>query len=109
MPPDVSSLVRVPPLRARQLQYQPWNRRKARSGGPETPACSGTVAEKPAIAAGKPNATGAEFEPARDVAPLEIHGVRLGVTICEDVWNDKNFWPERLHHRDPVRELADQE
>jgi len=48
------------------------------------------------------------FEPARDVAPLALKGVNLGVTICEDVWNDKDFWPKRLYHRDPVCELADQ-
>ncbi len=48
------------------------------------------------------------FEPASQVAPLELGGVRLGVTICEDVWNDCDFWPKRLYHRDPVRELADQ-
>jgi NAD+ synthase (glutamine-hydrolysing) len=48
------------------------------------------------------------FEPARDVAPMVFKGVRLGVTICEDVWNDRDFWPSRLYHRDPVEELADQ-
>ena len=47
------------------------------------------------------------FEPARTVAPLELKGRRLGVTICEDVWNDSDFWPERLYHRDPVLELAE--
>jgi predicted amidohydrolase len=36
------------------------------------------------------------FEPARDVAPLALNGLNLGVTICEDVWNDKDFWPKRL-------------
>jgi NAD+ synthetase len=49
------------------------------------------------------------FEPASEVAPLVLKGVRLGVTICEDVWNDKDFWPERLYHRDPVDELAAQQ
>ena len=48
------------------------------------------------------------FEPGRHVAPLELRGVRLGVSICEDVWNDRDFWPNRLYHRDPVCELADQ-
>jgi NAD+ synthetase len=48
------------------------------------------------------------FEPAPAVSPLELAGHRLGVTICEDVWNDRDFWPERLYHRDPVCELADQ-
>jgi len=48
------------------------------------------------------------FEPADQVSPLVLHGLRLGVTICEDVWNDKDFWPKRLYHRDPVQELAGQ-
>jgi NAD+ synthetase len=48
------------------------------------------------------------FEPATDVSPMVFRGVRLGVTICEDVWNDKTFWPTRLYHRDPVAELASQ-
>jgi NAD+ synthetase len=46
------------------------------------------------------------FEAATDIAPLELNGIRLGVTICEDVWNDRDFWPKRLYHRDPVDELA---
>jgi NAD+ synthetase len=49
------------------------------------------------------------FEPAATVAPLALGTHRLGVTICEDVWNDRDFWPERLYHRDPVCELADQD
>jgi len=48
------------------------------------------------------------FEPARSVEPMVLNGVRLGVTICEDVWNDRDLWPSRLYHRDPVEELADQ-
>jgi NAD+ synthetase len=32
----------------------------------------------------------------------------VGVTICEDVWNDKDFWPKRLYYRDPVCELSAQ-
>jgi len=47
------------------------------------------------------------FEPASDVSPMEFRGARLGVTICEDLWNDKDFWPTRLYHRDPVCDLAD--
>lgn len=48
------------------------------------------------------------FEPGTSVAPIEWRGTRLGVTICEDVWNDSDFWPKRLYHRDPVAELAAQ-
>jgi len=46
------------------------------------------------------------FEPASAVEPIEIHGVRVGVSICEDVWNDEDFWPTRRYHRDPIAELT---
>jgi NAD+ synthetase len=48
------------------------------------------------------------FEPAHEVEPMDLHGIRMGVTICEDVWNDKDFWPKRLYSRDPVCDLAAQ-
>jgi len=32
----------------------------------------------------------------------------LGITICEDVWNDKTFWASPLYVRDPVSELVSQ-
>ena len=43
---------------------------------------------------------------AREV--VELDGVRLAITICEDAWNDKNFWPRRLYSVDPVEELMRQ-
>jgi NAD+ synthetase len=46
------------------------------------------------------------FEPAHDVSPAPCGGVRLGLTICEDVWNDKDAFPRQLYHRDPVCEVA---
>jgi NAD+ synthase (glutamine-hydrolysing) len=49
------------------------------------------------------------FEPAHLVEPMTLGSRRLGVTICEDVWNDRDFWPSRLYHRDPVEELAGQQ
>jgi NAD+ synthetase len=45
------------------------------------------------------------FEPARHIAPFELNGHKLGITICEDIWNDQDFWPEQLYRRDPVKEL----
>ena len=48
------------------------------------------------------------FDPAPSVAPIVHQGIRIGVTICEDVWNDPDLWPKRLYHRDPVDELAAQ-
>jgi NAD+ synthetase len=48
------------------------------------------------------------FEPAKSVTPFEFNGHKLGITICEDIWNDQDFWPERLYRRDPVKELIAQ-
>jgi len=46
------------------------------------------------------------FEPAEEARTLDLDGFRLGVTICEDAWNDPDFWPRRLYERDPVGELV---
>ena len=49
------------------------------------------------------------FEPAKSVAPFEFNRAdKLGITICEDIWNDEDFWPERLYRRDPIKELIGQ-
>jgi len=47
------------------------------------------------------------FEPAEKIFPIEIAGQKIALTICEDIWNDADFWPERRYRRDPVRELID--
>jgi len=44
------------------------------------------------------------FSPADAQKVIELDGVRLAITICEDAWNDKNFWPRRLYTVDPVEE-----
>ncbi len=48
------------------------------------------------------------FEPAKKVEPFVFNGRKLGITICEDIWNDEDFWPERIYRRDPVKELIAQ-
>lgn len=48
------------------------------------------------------------FQPAQSQRVYEFGGERLGITICEDAWNDKNFWAKRLYDRDPVVELVKQ-
>ena len=48
------------------------------------------------------------FAAAKAQQVVELAGVRLAVTICEDAWNDKNFWPRRLYTVDPVEELMRQ-
>ena len=46
------------------------------------------------------------FEPGRDPGILELDGFRLGISICEDVWNDRDFWKRRRYHQDPIHVLA---
>jgi NAD+ synthase (glutamine-hydrolysing) len=45
------------------------------------------------------------FEPAQKQYPLTLSGAPTALTICEDAWNDKQFWERRLYSRDPVEEL----
>ena len=48
------------------------------------------------------------FEPATENAPVELNGRRLGLTICEDVWNDEDFWDDRQYRANPVGSLVEQ-
>lgn len=45
------------------------------------------------------------FEPARERRLFSIDNSLVGVTVCEDFWNDKTFWKERLYSQDPADEL----
>ncbi len=45
------------------------------------------------------------FDPGSDVRPMEFRGVRLGVSVCEDVWADPDHDGRSLYPRDPVLEL----
>ena len=46
------------------------------------------------------------FEPASEPGVLELNGWRLGISICEDVWNDRDFWDRRRYHHDPIERLT---
>ena len=46
------------------------------------------------------------FEPATDNTPVAFRGRQLGITICEDLWNDEDFWPERRYRPNPAVALA---
>src|ERR1700757_2518349 len=48
------------------------------------------------------------FQPAAEQKIFGYENEKLGITICEDVWNDKNFWAVRRYDRDPVTELTAQ-
>ncbi len=45
------------------------------------------------------------FHPAESMSLCTIRGKTVALTICEDAWNDRWFWKQRLYQRDPVEEL----
>ncbi len=45
------------------------------------------------------------FEPGPGLSVLEIAGRRCAVSICEDVWNDRDFWDRPRYHRDPIEDV----
>jgi len=48
------------------------------------------------------------FQPAEKQSTFGFGGETLGITICEDAWNDMGFWPQQLYERDPVNEIFQQ-
>src|SRR5947208_14837856 len=46
------------------------------------------------------------FEPFHGAQVLDTGGRRLGISICEDIWNDRDYWKRRRYHHDPIVELA---
>jgi NAD+ synthetase len=47
------------------------------------------------------------FEPASENSPAIFGATKIALTICEDIWNDEDFWPERRYRRNPPVELAE--
>jgi len=45
------------------------------------------------------------FAPARSQSLFPLFGKQIALTICEDAWNDKQFWNKRLYTFDPVETL----
>jgi len=45
------------------------------------------------------------FAPARSQDLFDFCGNRMALTICEDAWNDKDFWNKRLYGSDPIEAL----
>jgi NAD+ synthase/NAD+ synthase (glutamine-hydrolysing) len=46
------------------------------------------------------------FAPAKSQELFSLCGNRVALTICEDAWNDKLFWPKRLYIVDPIDALV---
>ncbi len=46
------------------------------------------------------------FDPGRAAAPVRFMGQMIGLSVCEDIWNDKGFWGTRLYDSDPIQDLV---
>lgn len=47
------------------------------------------------------------FEPGRDRRLFTLDDTKVGIAICEDSWNDKTFWQQRLYPNDPAQDLIE--
>ena len=47
------------------------------------------------------------FQPSNERHLFTLCDTKLGVAVCEDFWNDKTFWRERLYSNDPADELIE--
>ena len=47
------------------------------------------------------------FQPSTERRLFRLNEHKLGVAVCEDFWNDKTFWRERLYTHDPADELIE--
>ena len=45
------------------------------------------------------------FEPAKEVLVHKFKNESLGISVCEDIWNDADYWYRRRYETDPVEEL----
>jgi len=46
------------------------------------------------------------FDPAPDQNPADFKGEKIGISICEDAWNDPEFWPRQFYPENPIQTLA---
>ena len=46
------------------------------------------------------------FQPGKDNLPATVNGHSCGLSICEDIWNDEDFWPHRLYGFNPIAGLV---
>lgn len=46
------------------------------------------------------------FEPAHEQDLCTIRGKKIALVICEDAWNDKQYWERQRYARDPLEELV---
>ncbi|MEJ2194466.1 MAG: NAD+ synthase [Ignavibacteriaceae bacterium] len=47
------------------------------------------------------------FEPARKTDIIVFKGEKLGISVCEDIWNDEDYWYRRRYYIDPIKLLIE--
>ncbi len=47
------------------------------------------------------------FQPGLQRRLFDLDETKLGIAVCEDFWNDKTFWKQRLYTNDPAQELIE--
>jgi NAD+ synthetase len=47
------------------------------------------------------------YEPAKSVNVFEFKGEKLGISVCEDIWNDEDYWYRRRYSEDPIKKMID--
>jgi NAD+ synthetase len=48
------------------------------------------------------------FEPAKEVNVFPFRNEKLGISICEDIWNDADYWKQRRYPVDPIEKLKNE-
>src|SRR5690606_30629486 len=48
------------------------------------------------------------FDSAKNATVFDFNGEKLGISICEDIWNDEDYWYRRRYQKDPIQELLKQ-
>ena len=46
------------------------------------------------------------FQEAEEIKPVTFKGYKIGINICEDMWNDYQLWTENKYQIDPIEELS---
>jgi NAD+ synthetase len=49
------------------------------------------------------------FEPGYEANSFSLPPLKIGVTICEDLWNEEEFWGKRNYEINPIKDLAEME
>ena len=48
------------------------------------------------------------FDSSKEVKVFEFKNEKLGISVCEDIWNDADYWYKRRYTKDPVNDLIKQ-